>query len=380
MKKFLLCLNRFNSPGAALLLSACVFAGIPACKKAPPAGGKPPRSVIVEQSVLGDSIEYIDEIGRCVAYERVMVRPQVSGPIVGIHFTDGADVKKGDLLFTIDSRPFQAKLDQVSAFLAQEKAKASFDLAQLARNQKLIERQVVSAQDLDSARSAEKSSQALMQAAQAALEQAKIDIDYCSIRSPIDGRAGKRLVDSGNIVTANTTNLLEIQRQDPIYAEFTIPENQLCKVRDFIARGTLSVVVSMPELPDRARKGKLDFLDSGVKSDSGTVLLRAVLENSDRMFWPGQFVQVRIVLDTVKDSVLIPADAVQTGVDTPFVFVVGPEETASVRNIKVGQKQGDKIVVTEGLADGETVVVFGQLGLSKGAKVKIVEKKAAEKP
>ncbi len=357
-----------------------VFFSLAACQKAPPPPGKPGRPVTVAQSVVADSIEYFDEIGRCVPYERVMIRPQVSGPIMGIHFTDGAEVKKGDLLFTLDARPYQAKVSQDEALLTQEKAKASFDQTQLKRNQKLIERQVVSAQDLDSAKSSELSSQAMLLAAQSALDRSKIDLAYCSIYAPINGRASKRLVDVGNIVTANNTDLLEIQRQDPIYVEFTIPENNLCRVRDFIARGTLSLVASFPDMPERFRTGKLDFLDSGVRQSSGTVLLRGIFDNKDRMFWPGQFVQVRIILNTLSGSILIPSNSIQTGVDSSFVFVVGPDETVTVRNVKLGQRQDDKIVVTEGLAANETVVVSGQLGLAKGSKVAIVPPKTPAKP
>lgn len=357
-----------------------VFFSLVACQKAPPPPAKPGRPVTVAQSVAADAIEYFDEIGRCVPYERVMIRPQVSGPIMGIHFTDGAEVKKGDLLFTLDARPYQAKVSQDEALLTQEKAKASFDQTQLKRNQKLIERQVVSAQDLDSAKSSELSSQAMLLAAQSALDRSKIDLAYCSIYAPINGRASKRLVDVGNIVTANNTDLLEIQRQDPIYVEFTIPENNLCRVRDFIARGTLSLVASFPDMPERSRTGKLDFLDSGVRQSSGTVLLRGLFDNKDRMFWPGQFVQVRIILNTLPGSILIPSNSIQTGVDSSFVFVVGADETVTVRNVKLGQRQDDKIVVTEGLAANETVVVSGQLGLSKGSKVAIVPAKTPAKP
>lgn len=350
----------------SLLFLAVLFAG---CKKPAPAPVRPPRPVIAATATARDVPLYIDEIGRCVAFEFVTIRPQVSGLVTEIHFADGAELKKGDRLFTIDPRPFQATCNAALARYTQEKAKAAFDTTQLHRNQKLSERQVVSPQDLDSSRSAEQASQAAVDAARADAETAKINLDYCSIVSPVTGRAGKHLVDVGNIVTANQTNLLEIQRQQPLYVEFTIPENALRRVREFIAKGSLAVEAALPDDPKSARTGKLDFLDSGVKSSSGTVLLRGVFENEDRFFLPGQFVQVRILLDTLSGAVLIPAEAVQTGADQPFVFVITPGNTVDVRKVRVGQLQNREIVITEGLQAGERVVATGQLGLSKGATV-----------
>ncbi|MEI6034260.1 MAG: efflux RND transporter periplasmic adaptor subunit [Verrucomicrobiae bacterium] len=350
----------------ALLVVALLFSG---CKKSPPPFVRPARPVIAATATARDVPLYIDQIGRCVAFERVMIRPQVSGPVTAIHFADGSDVKKGDLLFTIDQRPFQANYNAALASLTQVQAKAQFDVSQLQRNQKLSDRQVVAPQDLDSARASELSSQAAVNAARAGADTAKINLDYSSIYSPVNGRTGKHLVDVGNIVKANETDLLEIQRQEPIYVEFVIPENSLCRVREYLAKGTLAVEASLPDAASKAHTGKLDFLDSGVKASSGTILLRGIFENADRFFWPGQFVKVRILLDTLKDSVLIPSEAVQTGADQPFVFVIGPDNKVDIRNIKIGQLQDQDIVITEGLLAGERVVVTGQLGLSKGATV-----------
>ena len=355
----------------SLILPLVLAAIIPGCKKPTPPLVRPPRPVIAATATARDVPLYIDEIGRCVAFEFVTIRPQVSGLVTEILFADGAEVQKGDKLFTIDPRPFQATYNAALARYTQEKAKAAFDTTQLHRNQKLSERQVVSPQDLDSSRSAEQASQAAVDAFRADAETAKINLDYCSIASPVTGRASKHLADVGNIVTANQTNLLEIQRQQPLYVEFTIPENALRRVREFIAKGSLTVEAALPDDPKTARTGKLDFLDSGVKATSGTVLLRGVFENADRFFLPGQFVQVRILLDTLKGAVLIPAEAVQTGADQPFVFVINPDMTVAVRKVKVGQIQDREIVITEGLQAGEQVVATGQLGLSKGATVQV---------
>jgi len=361
--RFFIRLTNVASLGAVILsMSAC------GPSAAPPAG-PPPRPVITAVAIARDVPLYLDEIGNCTAYEAVTVQPQVSGPIMEIHFTDGQEVKKGDLLFTIDPRPYQAALDKAKAMLAQDQAKHTYDEAQLTRNVELSKTKVIAPQDLDSARSTASSSEAAMQADQAAIETAQINLDYCSIRSPIDGRASKRLVDAGNVVTANSTQLLLIQRQDPIYADFIIPESALPKVRDFIKAGTLKVQASFADDPSKSRVGEFNFLDSGVQQSSGTVKMRAVFDNKDRLFWPGQFVSIRILLDTVKDAVLVPNEALQIGSNGPFVFVVKTDDTVELRPVKPGQRQGGDVVLSEGVKAGEKVVVTGQLALAPGAKV-----------
>lgn len=341
-----------------------------ACQKKDSTPMQPPvRAVTVATAESRDVPLYLDEIGNCTAYETVMVEPQVSGKLDGIHFKDGDEVHKGDLLFTIDPRPFQAALDKAKATLEQDKAKDQFNQAQFLRNQELRKTKVVAEQDLDNARSTALSSKATVLADEAAVETAQINLDYCKIVSPVDGRTSKRQVDVGNVVAANTTQLLLIQRQDPIYVEFTIPENSLSRVRDFYKQGDLKVEASFPDDPQKHREGDFDFLDSGVQQNTGTVRLRAVLENNDRLFWPGQFVNVRLLLDTLKNAVLVPNEAVQVGQTGPFVFVVKPDSTVELRPVKPGQRQGHDVVITSGLKQGETVVVTGQIALAPGAKV-----------
>ena len=203
-------------------------------------GGPPPfsmvRPVTASKAVTRDVPIYLDEIGNCTAFESVNVQPLVTGPITEIKFADGQEVKKGDALFTIDPRPYQAALDKAQATLEQDRAKSEYDQAQLKRNEDLIRNKVTSAQDLDSARSTAQASQALLDADAAAVETARINLGYCHITSPIDGRTSKRMVDLGNVVSPQIVLLL-IQRQDPIYVDFTIPESALPRVRSFIAGG-----------------------------------------------------------------------------------------------------------------------------------------------
>jgi len=354
--------------GFIVCLAALPLAGC-GQKSAPPQ--RPVRPVTAAKALTRDVPIYLDEIGNCSAFQAVAIQPQVTGPVAEIHFTDGAELKKGDLLFTIDPRPFQAALDRAKATLEEDKAKNVFAQSQLTRNVELAKTKVTSPQDLDSARANAQAADAQVIADNAAVETAQINLDYCLIRSPIDGRASKRNVDIGNVVSPQTV-LLSIQRQDPIYVEFTIPENALPRVREFIAAGTLKVQASFADDANKTRTGDFDFLDAGVQQASGTVRMRAVLENNDRMFWPGQFVNVRILLDTIKSAVLVPSEAVQVGGRGNFVFVVKADNTVELRTIKVGQRQGNDVVISEGVKPGEQVVVTGQVALAPGAQVAIV--------
>jgi len=352
------------------LLGLLLFAG---CERKPAAApARPVRVVSVAQAQTRDVPVYLDEIGNCRAYEAVTIQPQVTGEIISIHFKDGADVKKGDLLFAIDPRSYQAALDKAKATLEQDRAKAAYDQLQVKRNEELIKTKVIALQEFDSVRSTAQASQATVKADEAAVSAAQINRDFCEIRSPIDGRTSKRMVDSGNIVTTDVTQLLLIQRQDPIYVDFIIPESSLPAVRKYREKGTLKVVASFADEPEKRREGVFDFLDNGVQQSTGTVRVRALLDNKDRLFWPGQFVNVRLLLDTVKDAVLIPNEALQVGQGGPFVFVVKKDSTVELRNVKPGQRQGDDVVVTAGLKPGETVVVTGQVAISPGVQVKTV--------
>ncbi|MDP9290933.1 MAG: efflux RND transporter periplasmic adaptor subunit [Verrucomicrobiota bacterium] len=352
-----------------LILVVCSL-GASSCKRHATTPPPPVRPVAVAQAAARDVPIYLDEIGTCVPFQSVTVQPQVSGPIAEIHFTDGGEVKKGDLLFTIDQRPFRAALDKATATLASDRAKASYNDKQLARSKELVQTKVIAAQDVDAASSNAVASDAGTQASEAGVEAAQIALDYCTIRSPIDGRAGKRLVDVGNVVSP-TTQLLLIQRQDPIYVEFTIPESALPRVRKFIADGKLKIQASFADDATKLRVGDFDFLDSGVQLGAGTVRMRGVFKNEDRLFWPGQFVNVRILLDTITGAVLVPNEAVQIGSSGHFVFVVKADNTVEQRPIVLGQRQGDDVVITDGIKAGETVVVTGQVALAPGAHVAV---------
>ena len=332
----------------------------------------PPPLVTVAKAQKQDVPLYLDEIGKSGGSESVTVTPQVGGRITERHFQDGADLTKGALLFVIDPRPYQAQLDSARASLAQAKAALALAKAQFARDEELVGSKAISKQDYDTKKNTVDVDLAQVESAEAALETAKLNLEYCYIHSPIEGRAGARLVDVGNVVQANTTGLLLIQRLDPIYADFTVTEGDLPEVQKEMSRGSLKTLVRLPSDPEnRARSGKLTFLDNAVQNGTGTVNLRATMSNPDHHFWPGQFVEVRLVLATQKNAVLIPNQATQISQKGPFVYVVKPDGTADIRPVTLGQRQGDNVVITQGVAAGENVIVTGQMTVPPGGKVRV---------
>jgi len=316
----------------------------------------PIRPVLVAKVVSRDVPLYLDEIGTCAAYETVQVQAQVTGQIIGRHFQDGADVKQGDLLFTIDPRPFQAALDQA-------KAQAALDEVTLKRQADLRARNVISPQDLDTAQANSRKSEAAAAAAQ-------VNLDFCYIKSPINGRVGLRNVDVGNLVGPSSSALVTIQGLDPIYSDFTVAETDLGLVRKYLGGPNVKVQTYSPDDKIPPRLGDLYFIDNAVQPGAGTVKARGVTPNPDRALWPSEFVRVRFILDTIKDARLVPSQAVQISQNGPFVFVMKPDNTVDLRPVKPGQRQdGDFIVIEKGVEPGETVVVTGQLALAPGTKV-----------
>ena len=365
------------------LLAPALLALAPACKKVEGAQRtqaqpqRPPAPVSVATAVEKEVPVYLDQIGKNVAPEVVSIQPQVSGRITGIHFKDGATVKRGDLLVTIDPRPYQAQLDSAEAGLSRNQAELELARLELGRVRALLAADSISQQDHDARKSAVAVSEAQVRLSKAAVDTAKLNLEYCFIRAPIDGRAGQRLVDLGNVVGPSAGGgLLVIQRLDPMYADFTIPEKDLTSVQRAIAAGQARAEVRLPDEPDKPRDGTLTFLDSAVQDGTGTVKLRASLANADWRFWPGRFVKVRLVLGTQKGAVLVPATATQTSAKGPFVYVVKDDSTAELRPVTVGQRQGDLVAISSGLKGGERVVTAGQLGVTPGGKVRSDEKQA----
>jgi multidrug efflux system membrane fusion protein len=347
-----------------LVLTGCT-------KNAAPSFDRPPAPVTVASAVSQNVPYYLDEVGRCVAREVVSVQPEVSGRITEIHFTDGADLKKGEALFTIDPRPFQAQLNAAEANLVQSRAALDFAKIQFERVKDLVESRAIARQDYDTRKNAVDLAEAQVKQNEAAVDSARLNLEYTAIRSPIDGRAGHRLVDVGNVVTANNSTLLNIERLDPIYADFTVTENDFSAVQLHTTKGNLKVEVRLPDEPDKPFVGQLTFLDNAVQSASGTVLLRATVPNGAHRLWPGRFVNVRLILAMKPGAVLVPAASPQDSAKGPFVYVVKDDSTAEARPVKLGQRQGDLIVVEDGLKPGERVILNGQIAVTPGGKVRV---------
>jgi multidrug efflux system membrane fusion protein len=334
----------------------------------------PPRQVIVAKVTTQDAPVYLDEIGTCAAVETVLVQSQVSGQIVSRDFDDGSDVKKGDVLFKIDPRAYEAALAQAQGQLAQAQSQVVLDQITVKRQQELRAKNVISPQELDTAQATLKNDEAKVKSAEGAVAAAQVNLDFCTIRSPIDGRAGLRNVDAGNIVSAGNgggggTTLLTIQKLDPIYTDFTVSETDIPFVRQYLGGPNVKVETRAPDDNQPARTGDLYFLDNAIQPGVGTVKARAVTPNSDRTLWPSQFVRVRLILDMIRDAKLVPNGAVQIGQNGPYIFIVKPDSTLELRPVKPGQPQGDFTVIIDGVRPNETVVVSGQLQLSPGTKV-----------
>ncbi|HSS22642.1 MAG TPA: efflux RND transporter periplasmic adaptor subunit [Pyrinomonadaceae bacterium] len=416
--------NIFMRLTAGCLIGGLVVIGLTGCgSKAQPSFERPPAPVEVAVATSQDVPTYLDAIGKTVAREVVSIQPQVSGRITKINFTDGADVKKGQLLFTIDSRPSEANLKQAQANLsksvalkkqaeanlAREIAQAKWGLVQVERYGKLVEQGVVAREQYEELRANYDSLRATAEAARAtvhstdetiqvdaaAVDKAKVDLSYCYVRSPIDGRAGQRLVDIGNVVnpgglsggtgggagnSGNGNSLLLIERLDPIYADFTISQNSLPEVQQQMRAGKLTTEVRLPESSDEPVIGQLTFLDVAVQNTTGQVGLRATIPNGGRKFWPGRFVNIRLILNTIHQAVLVPAIAPQNSAKGPFVYVVKQDSTAEQRPVTLGQRQGDLIVIEQGVQSGERVVTNGQLGVTPGGKVMIAAPANANNP
>jgi multidrug efflux system membrane fusion protein len=317
----------------------------------------------VAKAIARDVPLYLDEIGTCAAYESVQVQAQVSGQIEARHFKDGQDVKKGDLLFTIDPRSYQAVLDSAKADLMLAEAN-------LKRQEELRAKAVTARQDWDTA-------EASAMKARAAVDAAQVNLDFTQIRSPIDGRIGLRQVDVGNTVAAGMNGgaggavLVNIDNLDPIYTDFTIAEPDIPLVRRYLNGANLKVLTDAEGDNYPPREGKLYFIANTVQPGTGTVQARAVTPNSDRALWPSQFVHVRLILDTLKDATLVPNNAVQVGQNGPYAFVVKADSTLDLRQVEPGQKQGELTVIKKGVKPGEEVVTRGQLQLAPGMKVAV---------
>jgi len=323
----------------------------------------------VVQKTVSDTIR---AIGRVEAFSTVDVKAQINGQVMEVHFRQGQDVKQGDLLFTIDPRPFQAALEQAQANLAKDRAQYRQAAADERRYATLLKQNVGSRQQYDQVEATAAALSASMAADEAALQTARLNLEYTAIRAPIDGRTGDLLVHAGNLVKPDAdTAMVVINQVHPVYVAFAIPEQKLPDVREFMAEHKLAVEVSLPEQQGPVESGELSFVDNSVDAKTGTINLKGQFANTDARLWPGEFVNTTLVLREHPGAILVPSQAVQTGQQGSFVFVVQPDMKATIRPVVIGESIDNQTVVTSGLKPGETVVTDGQLRLIPGSTVTI---------
>lgn len=313
----------------------------------------------------------LQAIGNVEAISSVTIKPQISGQLMQVHFKEGDFVKKGQLLFTIDRAPFEAALRQAEATLAKDQAQALNAKLDAQRYEGLGREGVVSKQQVDAAQATFNALEASVAADKAAVESAKINLEYTSIYAPINGRTGNVGAKEGNLVKANDVPILvTINQIEPIYVSFAVPEQQLTDVKKYTGTKTLHVEAA-PQGSGQQFDGKLTFIDNAVDLTTGTIKLKATFANQERALWPGQFADVMLTLTTQPNALVIPSAALQTGQNGTYVYVVNPDSTVQPQTVKVGWTVGDNTVIASGLASGQKVVTDGQLRLTPGAKVEI---------
>ncbi len=311
-------------------------------------------------------------IGNVEPYTTVALKARVDGQIVSVHFKEGDEVRQGSVLFEIDPRPFAASLRQAQANLLKDRALLDRATDQEKRYKDLLAKNFISPDAYEQVRTNQATAAATVAADQAAIENAKLSLEYCTIRSPITGYAGRIQIQQGNLVKANDANpLVTINQVVPIYTSFSVPEQNIADIRKYQADGQLKVQATFTNAAHAPVPGKLSFVDNSADPTTGTIKLKAEYPNTDKALWPGQFVNVVLTLYEQKDAVVTPSASVQNGPNGQYVFVVKPDQTVELRNIKIARAEGDDTVVASGLQPGDQVVTAGQLRLAPGTRVNV---------
>ncbi len=350
-----------------VLLAGC--ANKQTAQAASPGSGRPPAPVIVSTVEQRDVPVQITAIGNVEAYQTVQIRSQVNGQIETIYFREGEDVRKGQLLYSLDKRPFQAALEQAQGMLKRDEAQATNSKLEADRYTDLEGQGVISREQADLQRTQSSSNSAAVYADKAAVDAAKVQLQYTDINAPIDARTGALMINVGNLVKANDTPfLVQLNQITPIYVTFTVPEVRLAEVRQFVAKG-LKVLAYPKSQPGNPVEGMLTFIDNGVDPQTGTVKLKATFQNKDKRLWPGEFVNVVLNLSMVKNAITVPTKAIQSGQQGDYVFVVTKDGLADPRQVtSVGTYQ-NLTLVKGSLNPGDTVIVDGQLRVAPNSKV-----------
>lgn len=368
---------------AASLITIAGCAGQPAtgAAGAAPSGGRGGRGggqgggpvPVTTASVVQKSMPVeISVIGSAEPISTVSIRSQITGQLTSVNFTEGDEVTKGQLLFSLDRRPLEAAVEQAKANLARDEAQAANAAATTKRFQDLADRGITARAELDTSKASLSALNATVAADRAALENAQVQLEYATINAPLTGRTGALQVHEGNLVRANdSTPLVVINQVMPIQVAFSLPEARLAELKRYMARGALRVLATPPNDDAPAAVGQISFIDNAVDPATGTIKIKGTFPNADRRLWPGQYLNVTVELTTDKNATVVSTAAVQAGQQGPYVFVVKPDKTVEMRNIVVGRTAAADTIIASGLEPGETVVTDGHLRLVPGSRISV---------
>jgi membrane fusion protein, multidrug efflux system len=357
---------------AAPVVFFAIFAFASGCAKpqaAPP--GRPPTTVSVGKVTQKTMPVEVTAVGNVEAISTISIRAQVPGEVREVNFKEGDFVKKGQLLLTIDPRPYEAALAQAKAALARDKATGVYNRAQAQRYKTLFDQGVVPAEQVDSYKSAADASDAIANADEAAIKTAELNLEYCTIESPIDGRTGTIMVKPGNLVKVADVPIVVINQVNPIYVNFTVPQQYWPDIKEHVDRGALHVLATIPQDQGRPVQGTLTFVDNNVDAATGTIHLRGTFDNGQNRLWPGLFVSILLTLSEQPNATIVPAQSIVSTQQGSYVYVVKPNNTVEQRNVVAARTINDDTVVEKGLQPGETIVTDGQVNLIPGARIEI---------
>ncbi len=361
-----------------LTLTLTVGALVSGCSHKPSTDAKkgggqtrPPVPVLVAQAIETNVPVQLHAIGNVLPYSKVTIRSQITGQLKEVHFREGQEVKKGDPLFTIDPRPSQGALEQARANLARDAAQLENARIEFEREKKLFDSALVSRDEFDKARANRDALEGTVLADKAAITGATLNVEFTSIRAPVDGVTGNLLVSPGNVVKAPDDAMLTVNQIHPIYVSFTVPEQFLPQIKKEMLEKTLKVEATFQKMNVPPQRGELTFIDNSVDPTTGMIQLKATFQNENSALWPGQFVQVSLTLSEQPHVIVVPSQAIQNSQKGEFVFVVKPDQTVEMRPVVTGITRDGATVVEKELKAGETVVTDGQLRLVPGAKVNI---------
>ena len=356
----------------AAMIAGCMsffFAASGCAKKTEKPKGRPPALVVTAAASQQDVPIQLRAIGTMEASESVTIRTQLSGELIKVAFREGQEVQKGSLLFQLDPRSYQALIRKAEAILARDRVIMVNARRDYERYSQLVKDGIVTHEQAEGYRTKAESAAADVDSDQAALDNAREQLAYCTITAPISGCMGVLAVDRGNVVKANDTVLVTINKVNPIHASFTIPEKELPEIKRHMAAGKVMVEAEVPGGAGIKEKGVVSFFDNTVDPATGTIRLKATFENAKKQLWPGQFVNLSITMAVKNNAVVVPSQAVQTGQKGQFVFVVRQDATAEIRPIVTGPVSGGITVIEKGLQSGEQVVIDGQMRVVPGGKV-----------